>query len=60
MVLVFWYILFSELFCFLVLIFDVFDRYILEAKELPMLSMLERIKSQIMTRNYNKQKEEKK
>jgi hypothetical protein len=40
--------------------FDEFDRYILEARELPMLSMLERIKSQIMTRNYNKQKEEKK
>jgi hypothetical protein len=34
-----------------------FHRYILEARELPVLSMLERIKSQIMSRHYTKQKE---
>jgi hypothetical protein len=33
-------------------------RYILEARELAILSMLERIKAQIMTRIYNMQKEE--
>jgi hypothetical protein len=33
-------------------------RYILEARELPILSMLDRIKGQLMTRNYNKQKEQ--
>jgi hypothetical protein len=32
-------------------------RYILEARELPLLSMLQRIKDQIMSRNYNKFKE---
>jgi hypothetical protein len=37
-----------------------FDRYILEARELPVLSMFERIKAQIMTRHYNKQREESK
>jgi len=36
---------------------EVFNKYILEARELPILSMLERIKNQIMTRHYNKQKE---
>jgi hypothetical protein len=36
---------------------EVFNSYILEARELPILSMLERIKTQIMTRHYNKQKE---
>ena len=39
---------------------EVFNKYILEARELPILSMLERIKNQIMTRHYNKQKEAKK
>ena len=34
-----------------------FNKYILEARELPILSMLERIKSQLMTRFYNKQVE---
>jgi hypothetical protein len=32
-------------------------RYILEARELPLLSMFERVKSQIMTRNYTKLKD---
>jgi len=36
---------------------EVFNKYILEARELPILSMLERIKNQIMTRHYNKQLE---
>ena len=36
---------------------EVFNKYILEARELPILSMLERIKSQLMTRFYNKQVE---
>lgn len=36
---------------------EVFNKYILEARELPLLSMLERIKGQLMTRYYNKQKE---
>jgi hypothetical protein len=36
---------------------EVFNRYILEARELPILSMLEKIKCQLMTRYYNKQKE---
>lgn len=36
---------------------EVFNKYILDARELPVLSMLERIKSQLMTRHYNKQKE---
>lgn len=36
---------------------EVFNKYILEARELPILSMLQRIKSQIMTRHYNKKKE---
>ncbi|KAM0895583.1 hypothetical protein ACQ4PT_023754 [Festuca glaucescens] len=35
-------------------------RYILEARELPVLSMFERIKGQIMSRNYNKQNQEEK
>ena len=35
----------------------VFNKYILEARELPILSMFERIKAQLMTRHYNKQKE---
>lgn len=34
-----------------------FARYILEARELPLLSMFERVKSQIMTRNYTKLKD---
>ena len=29
---------------------EVFNKYILEARELPILSMLERIKTQLMTR----------
>ena len=36
---------------------EVFNSYILEARELPILSMLEKIKQQLMTRHYNKQKE---
>ena len=36
---------------------EVFKKYILEARELPVLSMLQRIKSQLMTRHCNKQKE---
>ncbi|WVZ62371.1 hypothetical protein U9M48_012129, partial [Paspalum notatum var. saurae] len=36
---------------------EVFNKYILEARELPMLSMLERIKQQLMTRYYKKQQE---
>lgn len=36
---------------------EVLNKYILEARELPVLSMLQRIKSQLMTRHYNKQKE---
>ena len=36
---------------------EVFNKYILKARELPILSMLERIKSQLMTRFYNKQVE---
>ena len=37
--------------------FYVMNRYILEARELPVLSMLERVKSQLMSRHYTKQKE---
>ncbi|KAM0832494.1 hypothetical protein ACQ4PT_064865 [Festuca glaucescens] len=36
---------------------EVFNKYILEARELPLLSMFERVKSQIMTRNYTKLKD---
>ncbi|CAO2186353.1 unnamed protein product [Urochloa humidicola] len=36
---------------------EVFNKYILEARELPILSMLERIKGQLMMRHYNKEKE---
>jgi hypothetical protein len=36
---------------------EVFNKYILDARELPILSMLERIKQQLMTRYYSKQKE---
>ncbi|CAN6164305.1 unnamed protein product [Urochloa humidicola] len=36
---------------------EVFNKYILEARELPILSMFERIKGQLMSRYYNKQKE---
>ncbi|XP_040380846.1 uncharacterized protein LOC121054682 [Oryza brachyantha] len=36
---------------------EVFKKYILDARELPILSMFEKIKGQIMTRHYNKQKE---
>jgi hypothetical protein len=36
---------------------EVFNSYILEARELPLISMLERIKCQLMTRHYNKQQE---
>jgi hypothetical protein len=36
---------------------EVFNKYILEARELPILSMFERIKTQLMSRHYNKQKE---
>jgi hypothetical protein len=36
---------------------EVFNKYILEARELPILTMLQKIKGQLMTRHYNKQKE---
>lgn len=36
---------------------EVFNKYILDARELPILSMLERIKNQLMSRHYNKQQE---
>jgi hypothetical protein len=36
---------------------EVFNKYILEAREMPSLSMFERIQQQLMTRYYNKQKE---
>uniref|UniRef100_A0ACD5V6R4 Uncharacterized protein n=1 Tax=Avena sativa TaxID=4498 RepID=A0ACD5V6R4_AVESA len=36
---------------------EVFNKYILEARELPVLSMLETIKAQIMTRHYTKNKD---
>lgn len=36
---------------------EVFNKYILEARELPILTMLEKIKGQLMTRHFNKQKE---
>ena len=36
---------------------EVFNNYILEARELPILSMFEKIKSQLMTRHYSKWKE---
>jgi len=36
---------------------EVFNKYILDTRELPILSMLERIKCQLMTRHYTKQKE---
>jgi hypothetical protein len=35
----------------------VFNKYILEARELPILNMLERIRTQLMIRHYSKQKE---
>lgn len=36
---------------------EVFNKYILDARQLLILSMFERIKTQIMTRHYNKQQE---
>ncbi|KAM0880196.1 hypothetical protein ACQ4PT_033737 [Festuca glaucescens] len=39
---------------------EVFNKYILEARELPVLSMFEKIKGQVMTRQYTKRKEEQK
>jgi hypothetical protein len=36
---------------------EVFNKYILDAREMPILSMLEKIRGQLMTRYYNKQKE---
>jgi len=36
---------------------EVFNKYILEVRELPILTMLQRIKGQLMTRHYNKEKE---
>ncbi|XP_066161061.1 uncharacterized protein [Oryza sativa Japonica Group] len=36
---------------------EVFNKYILEARELPILSMFEKIKSQLISRHYSKQKE---
>jgi hypothetical protein len=36
---------------------EVFNNYILDARELPILSMFEKIKCQLMTRHYNKSKE---
>uniref|UniRef100_A0A453FFS2 MULE transposase domain-containing protein n=1 Tax=Aegilops tauschii subsp. strangulata TaxID=200361 RepID=A0A453FFS2_AEGTS len=37
---------------------EVFNRYILEAREMPIISMCQRIKGQNMGRNYGKQQEE--
>ncbi|CAN6335141.1 unnamed protein product, partial [Urochloa humidicola] len=39
---------------------EVFNKYILDARELPILSMIERIKCQLMTRVCSKQEELKK
>jgi hypothetical protein len=36
---------------------EVFNKYNLEARELPILNMFESIRTQLMTRHYNKQKE---
>jgi hypothetical protein len=36
---------------------EVFNKYILDAREMPILSMLEKIRSQLMSRFYNKYKE---
>ena len=36
---------------------EVFNKYILEAREMPILSILQRIKQHLMTRYYNKQLE---
>jgi len=36
---------------------EVFNSYILEAREMPILSMLEQIKGQLMSRFYKKQRE---
>ncbi|WVZ81107.1 LOW QUALITY PROTEIN: hypothetical protein U9M48_028523 [Paspalum notatum var. saurae] len=36
---------------------EVFNKYILDAREMPILSMFERIKSQLMARHFNKAKE---
>jgi hypothetical protein len=36
---------------------EVFNKYISEARELPILSMFERIKTQLLIRHYTKQKE---
>jgi hypothetical protein len=36
---------------------EVFNKYILAARDMPILSMIQRIKCQITTRNYNKQLE---
>ena len=36
---------------------EVLNNYTLEARELPILSMFEKIKSQLMTRHYSKWKE---
>jgi hypothetical protein len=33
------------------------DRYIIEARELPVLSMFDRIKDQFMSRHYSKMKD---
>ena len=37
--------------------YEVFNKYILDAREMPILSMFEKIMVQLMTRFYNKQKE---
>jgi hypothetical protein len=36
---------------------EVFNKYILEAREMPMLSMLQQVKNQLMTRYFSKHKE---
>jgi len=36
---------------------EVFNKYILEAREMPILSMLQGVKQQLMTRYYSKQEE---
>jgi hypothetical protein len=36
---------------------EVFNKFILEARELPVLTMIEQIKNQLMARHYSKEKE---
>jgi len=36
---------------------EVFNKFILDAREMPVLSMIEQIKNQLMARHYSKEKE---